>query len=221
MALTAGMVTALAAREALVFHAVEIVLSGANIRLLDGAGSVTFSSKTFTGKDATYGMLGGIEAIREEIGMEAPRTRLLILPPSTSAVTTLMAEANQGAAISVWMGAITRATGAVVSDPELLFTGFYDTAKASGGKNSLSVEIDVASDWERMFTAEEGARLNTSWHQSIWPGELGLDFMIDSLRDPYWGSKDPSEAQALVNSSGSYATSSWLDPGAVISPSGF
>ena len=209
MALTSGMVTALAAKEALIFHAVKIALSGATIRLLDGAGSVTFNSETFTGKDATYGTLGGIEAIREEIGLEAPRSRLLILPPSTSAVTTLMAEANQGAAISIWMGAITRSTGAVVSDPELLFTGFYDTAKAVGGKNSLSVEIDVASDWDRMFTAEEGARLNTSWHQSIWTGELGLDFVIDSLPDVYWGTKDPAETQSLFStqSGGSVATS--------------
>ena len=197
MALTAEMVTALAAKEALVFHAVEIVLAAGTVRLLDGAGSLTFSSKTFTGKDATYGMLGGIEPVREEIGLEASRLRLLVLPPSTSAVTTLMAEANQGGAVSIWMGCITRSTGAVVADPELLFTGFYDTAKAVGGRNSLSVEIDVASDWERFFTAEEGARLNTAWHQSIWTGELGLDFVIDSQRDPFWGTKDPAEIASI------------------------
>jgi len=194
MALSAGMVTALAAQEALVFVAVEIVLPGpVNIRLLDGPGSLTFSSKTFTGRDATYGVLAGVEALREEIGLEAPRLRLGVNPPSSSAVSTLMAEANQGSAISLWLGCVTRSTGAVVASPELLFTGFYDTAKTVAYQNILGVEIDVASDWERMFTAEEGARLNTSWHQSIYAGELGLDFVIDSLAEPFWGSKEPGE----------------------------
>lgn len=204
MSLSAGMVTALAAADAILFHAVEIVLPGpVNIRLLDGTGSLTFSSKTFTGKDATYGVLGGIESIREELALEAPRCRVLLLPPTTAAVATLMAQANQGSAVNIWAGCVTRSTGAVVTSPELLFTGFYDTAKASAGKGRASVEIEVASDWERFFTAEEGARLNPSWHENIWPGEFGLRFIVDATRDPYWGTKNPEETQRVTGDSGS------------------
>lgn len=189
--LSAGLETALEGVEALLFIAVEIVLPGHTIRLLDGAGTVTFDGKTFTGQDATFGTLGGIETFTDGGDAQAPRLGLRLLPPTATAAVTLADPAAQGSAVSCWFGAIDRATGQPVDDPDLWFVGELDVPRLRVSKNSRTLDFEVASVFEAFLEPDDGARLSNSFHQSINPGELGLQYVAEVQRQLPWGSDAP------------------------------
>jgi hypothetical protein len=202
MALSAAMDTALQGLTVVAFCAVKIVLPGGTVRLIDSAGSVTFGSETYLGRDATYGTLAGIEQLGEEIATAAPRARVTLMPPSNAAITALSAPTAQGSAVTISLGLINEATGAVIGTPETLFVGEIDSAKLLSGTGTRTIELDVASVWERFFSDSEGARLNSHFHKSVYSGELGFDFVVDAADDPYWGSDGPKASATATGGAG-------------------
>jgi hypothetical protein len=191
MALDATMDAALKGVYALMFGAVEIVLPSATVRLLDGAGTVTFGGRTFTGKDATYGALHDVQAIADGLDNEAPAMTLSLLPPTLSAIAALCSPAAQGGAVTVWVGVVNPVTGLVIGSPDVRFLGAMDVPTLKVGRNSRMVEITVTSAFDRFFDGDEGVRLNDAWHQSIWPGETGLSAVNAVQRRLPWGSDAP------------------------------
>ena len=200
MTLSAGMQTAMDQPAGFGFNAFEFVLPSGTVRLLDGASEVTFTipeagtgtpvSATFVGSDDTYGTVGRMEALEEGVNSEAPRVRVVVNPRDTAAHALWTAPEAQFGLIRVWSGAIDLSvgTGAVVSSPQLEFQGIYDRPRTmmEGGR---SVEIDVASEWELMFAADQGQRLSPEFHKTVWYGELGFDYVTGVQRQLYWGSK--------------------------------
>lgn len=189
--LSPGLDAALAGSAALIFIAAEIAHPAGTLRLLDGAGSVAIDGETFTGADATYGVLNSIETFTDGIEAEAPRLVLSILPPTNTAAASLADPLAQGSSVTLWFGALDPATGLVIDEPELWFLGELDTPTLRIGEGSRVVEFEVASIWERFFRTDEGARLNAAFHESVWPGELGLQFATEVQRQLPWGSDLP------------------------------
>ena len=185
--------TAELAKPALIlFGAVEIVLPGPTyVRLLDGAGTVTFGGRTFVGRDATFGVLGGVSEFADGLEDQAPSLTLTLLPPDNSAMAALAAATAQGSAVSLWVGALDAVTGQVIADPDLVFVGETDvpTQKVSEGQREL--DLTVISIFDRFLETDEGERLNTGFHQSIWPGEKGLEFVSFVRNQPIWGADAP------------------------------
>lgn len=211
MALDASFKAALQADAPTIFHCVELLLpSSVTIRLLDGAGTVTFLSKTFSGLDATYGTVSGIQNFSDGMGAEAPQLTFDILPPSNSAAATLAATAAQGSTVNLWMGAVNVSTGAVIGAPELLFSGVIDVPSLIIGKNTRRVQFDCVSIFERFFEGDEGLEMSNASHQAIWPGETGFDMVTDTERQLPWGSDAPRPS-SVTNPATS--TPSWVFQG--------
>jgi len=191
--------TALGGSFIRVFTAVRIEIGEDPICLVSGSGQVTFpvngTAVTFTSKDAVFGTLNAVSSINESIATSAPRLQVSLLPPSNSAVGALSAPLAQGSRVYVWIGIVSEATGLVVGTPELVWSGRLETAKTTVVDTGRVVELDVASAFDRLFITSEAARLNRAWHQSIWAGETGLDFNVDSLVDPMWGAEAATKAQ--------------------------
>jgi hypothetical protein len=192
--LTPAMDAALSAPAPTVFGAVEIALPGYNLRLLDGAGLLSFGGKTFVGRDPVYGTLAAIEDIGDGLSDEAPAVGLTLLPASDAAAADLAAPTMQGAPVAIYVGALDRATGAVIPDPYLLFLGEIDVPTLKSGKNSRSLEFEVVSVAERFFDDDEGARLADGFHKSVWPGENGFAFVTGVVETVYWGMDPPPGA---------------------------
>ncbi len=188
---SAGVDAALAGQSVLPFFAVEILLPGNTIRLLDGPGTVTFSSKTFVGRHSTFGALGPISDIADGVSEEAPRITITVLPPSNAAAATLAAANAQGASVSVWFGTLNPATGLVSDAPELRFIGEVDVPNLRVGQGARSVEFEVSSVWEKLFDDDEGARLSDAFHQWVRPGELGFQYHAETQRQLPWGADVP------------------------------
>ena len=204
----AALKAALQADAPTIFYAVELLLpSSVTIRLLDGPGALTISGNVFTGRDATYGVLGGIMSVTDGMGDEAPHLTFEIHPPSNAAAATLAAQAAQGSAVSLWMGAVNTATGAVIGAPDLIFSGQIDVPTLMVAEGTRSVSFDCASIFERFFEGDEGLEMSNASHQSIWPGETGFDMVTNVARQLPWGSDAPrpSSVTSPIGSTPSWA----------------
>lgn len=206
--LTSGLDSALSGANPLVFGAVEILLPGYNLRLLDGAGVLSWGGKTFVGRDPTFGVLAAIEDLTDGIGDEAPAINITLHPASDAAAATLAAPTMQGSQVSIWIGAVDPVSGAVIADPYLLFLGEMDVPILKSSANSRVLEYEVVSVFERFFTDDEGARLSDGFHQSVWPGERGLESVTGVENTIYWGVEGPANT-VVAPAPGPYTYPGW------------
>ena len=189
--LSAGFDTALAGDRVLVFGAVEILLPGAPIRLLDGSGVVAFNGSTFSGIDPAFGTLSSVSALSDGSGDQSPAINIGMIPPNDTAAATLASATMQGSLVSLYMGAINPATGLVIPDPYLVFLGEVDVPILRSGKEGRTLEYEVVSVMERLFSDDEGQRLADGFHQSVWPGEVGFFDVTGVESNIYWGVEPP------------------------------
>jgi hypothetical protein len=172
----------------LMFVGVEVELpDGGWLRLIDGSGSVSFSGKTFVGQDAGFGVLASLGTITDGFGDAAPSLKVGINPPTSDAAAILCGQDMQGQQVLVWLGAVDPASGAVTGTPLLIYSGESDQGVLSVGFGSRAVALNTVSIWERLFDDAEGVRLTNAYHQSAWPGELGMQFITDIQRSLPWG----------------------------------
>lgn len=178
---------ALEAPRPLCFYAVKFVFPAATVRLLSGEATIAIDGDSYTGGDATYGVLAGLEAFADGVDAEAPSLRITLQPPSPSVWTTLSDPQVQGSAVTLYEGALDPTTGLVVADPEQIFVGEFDTVQATFERGAVTLLLDVVSVFDRFFEVNEGARLCDPWHQTYWPGELGLDQVTGITKRLPWG----------------------------------
>lgn len=183
---------ALAGFTPTIFGAVEIVLPHHSIRLLTGSGVIVFGGKTFTGADATYGVLHSVEDLTDGTGDEAPGITLSLAPASDAAAADLAAPEHQGAPVSIWLGAVEPSNGLVIGEPLLVFLGALDVSVLKSGDHSRLLELEVTSAFEDFFFNDDGARLSDTFHQYAWPGERGLSFVTGVDQQIYWGTNSVS-----------------------------
>lgn len=196
-----------------IFGAVSIDLPTDQINLLDGAATLTFNDRTYRGKDPTYGTLSAISNLTDGMGSEAPRLSITLLPASDAAASDLAGADKQGSVVTIYMGGVDRATGQVIPSPHLLFIGELDVPTLTAGANTRELEYEVASIFERFFADDEGARLSTGFHQSIWPGELGFDFQTGVPQGVYWGVEAPPRAVVRIGTIASpFNIANWVGP---------
>jgi hypothetical protein len=195
MALHPALLSALTDGSALrVFIAVRFdLLNDTTINLIDGSGFISFAvdgvMTNFDGDNPTYGTLAAVTSIKEQVASEAPTVAITLFPPSAAATGEINQPELQGSMCRIWFGLVDEMTGSVYGEPELLWTGRLDTVKTNLSGNVKTVEIEVASAFDRLFAVEEGDRLNKTWHQNIWPGETGLNQNIKATIDPFWGTE--------------------------------
>lgn len=206
MAWGPDMLAAVAEATVFRFAALEIILPGGTpLRLLDGASEATFTDggveRTFKGEDDTYGSLGQIQAVAEGLGVEAPRLKFALRPPTLAASAALCQPNIQGCPVTLWLGLVHPTSGLVLPDPEVLFVGNLDVPKYLRGSRRRVVEIDAFSAWESLFAVEEGQRLNDAFHARMYPAELGLVYVTEVERQMPWGGD--GARPALVSSRGS------------------
>lgn len=132
---------------------------------------------------------------------------------SDAAASDLAGADKQGSVVTIYMGGVDRATGQVIPSPHLLFIGELDVPTLTAGANTRELEYEVASIFERFFADDEGARLSTGFHQSIWPGELGFDFQTGVPQGVYWGVEAPPRAVVRIGTIASpFNIANWVGP---------
>lgn len=190
--MTDPVLTAAASAESpYMFGAIQIDFPEYTLRLLDGSAEIEIGGELFVGEDDTYGVIDTLSAISESIGNEAPEIQIGLLPPDASAAATLANASMQGSRVTVMIGAYDPTTGLVIGTPEVLFLGEIDVPTMETAQGSRSVSYTVVSVFERLFEINEGERASDGWHQSIWPGERGFEYVTGTVKNLYWGAKRP------------------------------
>lgn len=196
--MTPQMEAALSGRSVILAGLMRIQLPGHTIRLCDG-GTTRWGEEQFTAKDPLYGVLGEIEQITEGIGDTIPALEFVLIPPSLAQAVALCHPDNEGSSFRLWMAVVDRATGLVVPDPELQFAGDIDVPTLEIDEdNTFGVRISIASVFEQLFEPDEGVRLADTFHQFVFPGELGLANMTSTPIDTLWGPGQKNPAVSYV-----------------------
>lgn len=176
----------------------EIALPGRTLRLCDGSATIAWGDKVFTGRDDVFGTIGGIEDIAEETGDTMPGLDVTMMPPSLSAAVNLCDPAMQGAPVRGWLAVVDPDTGLIVPDPELLFAGEVDLPVLEVDQGFRAVTMQIASVFERLMEPDEGVRVADSYHQYVWPGELGMANVTGAGIDRLWGPGDKPPSFTVV-----------------------
>ncbi|MBM3929013.1 MAG: hypothetical protein FJ335_11240 [Sphingomonadales bacterium] len=192
--MTPQMDIALAAPRVMLVGLLEIVLPSRTVRLCDGSAVVQWGDKVFTGRDDVFGTIGDIEEVTEEAGDTMPGLDVTLLPPKLASAIELCSPDMQGSSVRGWLAAIDPESGQVVPDPELLFAGEVDLPVLEVDRGTRAVTFQIASVFERLVEPDEGVRLADSFHQYVWPGELGLANMTGAGIDRLWGPGDKPPA---------------------------
>lgn len=173
------------------FAAMKIDLPARSLYFLDGAGILVINGNTYSGEDSEFGTVNAIDIISEDIGDSAPELNISLFPKDGVAAATLANPEMQGSVVTIMVGAVDPATGLTIGQPEVKFLGEIDVPTLVVEKGSRVVEFTVVSIFERLFEVDEGVRASDGYHQSIWPGERGLEYMTGTNKNLYWGAKKP------------------------------
>lgn len=170
---------------------VTVTLSGATVRWTDG-GFAVWDSDTYSSEDATYGVLGAVGEIEDGADGQATVCDLTILCDATAMALWIDPE-EQGSLVTVHLGALNRTTGVLIGEPELLFRGELDQPRIGSGPSQTLV-YDCITEEARMLEPNEEQRLTDSFQQSVWPGDLGNEYITDVEKKIYWRANDPNNA---------------------------
>jgi len=181
--------TALGAAAPTLVHLVTIDALG--IRWTDG-GFVSWSGNLYASEDATYGWLGGMGAIEDGADGQATVCDLTILCDDT-ALSLWIDPTVQGSVVTIHLGALDRDTGLLIGGPDLLFRGELDQPRLMSGVGQALI-FSCITEEARMLEPNEEQRLTDSFHQSVWPGDLGCEHVSDVEKKIYWRANDPNNS---------------------------
>lgn len=196
------------------FIAIELALPGKTLRLTSG-GTVRFGSpeQTFHPEDIEYGVLSSVGAIEDGEVDAAVSPDLGFEVYQDSALEAMTAAAAQGAVWTLFWGAVNPVTGAVVGTPVEWFTGRLNVSALSFGAGRRSLTIGTYTEEQYQLQHDASQRLSNAFHQSVWPGELGLSYVTDVLRKIYWRMSEPRRGFSTGGGGSGGGGGSNLNPG--------
>ena len=168
-------------------YACEIAFPGHTLRYVE-AGEFVFNGDVFTSYDSVFGKVDSFEDIVSGLADSAPIFEMDFTPPDATAAADLSSPDFQGSVIKVYKWAYDRETG-LVQTSETKFTGVVDTSTISGDIRQFTVTMTFVTEIQKFFNTDKGNRLNDAFHQSIFPGELGLQHTTGTTIPQPWGQK--------------------------------
>lgn len=109
--------------------------SGA-LRLWSGYGLITWNGNVYTGA----GIFMALDAVEETNGVEANGLKISLNGVPSGILSLSLAEPYQGRVVRVYQAFLTTA-GALVVDPDLLFTGFADLMNLEDAGETCTIEL--------------------------------------------------------------------------------
>lgn len=161
-----------------VFFAIDLGFSTAELNLWTGLGTKTILGKEYTG----VGYLLDISSVEETSEMSAKGAKLVLSGIPLTLLSIALTEPYQGRPCSIYFG-----VESDTSDMTELFSGYMDQMNITESSETCVIELTVENklvDLERPGVA----RYTSAYQKSIYPGDLGLDF-VEDLQDKrlVWG----------------------------------
>jgi hypothetical protein len=161
------------------FFAVELLFDSPNeIHLWTGVGDLDYDGKIWVGT----GNLLAISAIEEGSDLAVKGATLTFSGITTEILSLALAEPYQGRVCNIYLGVTSDETALTQ-----LFSGYMDQMNISESADEAAIELTVEN---RLIDLERPriARYTSAYQKSVYPGDLGLDF-VEDLQDKeiVWG----------------------------------
>lgn len=182
--LNASLVTEITAARLAPAQFVFLDFQTGPVRVWDGVGSIVWGGNTYVG----LGYLGSITPIEETADVRANGVVFQVSGVPSSLIATVLGDAYSRRDAKIWVGALD-ATGALVADPDLMFSGKMNNVDFDKGEVEAIIRVyaesrlvDLRRSRERRYTHED--------QQIDFPGDLGLQYMARAQSTPLnWGGK--------------------------------
>lgn len=162
------------------FFAVEFDFSSGPVRVWTGVGEATIDGNTYTGT----GTLLEVSAVEETAEMAVRGATLTMTGIPSNLLSLALQEPYQGRKCTVYFGVV---DGSTYSGLTEVFAGYMDEMNIDEAPDFATIEMKVENkliDLERARVR----RYSSGYQQSVYPGDLGLDF-VEDLQDKeiIWG----------------------------------
>ena len=128
-----------------------------------------------------------IAAIEEDANFQIGEVRITLSGVTGAQIAQLLGSPYLDRAVKIWRGLFDSEYN-VVGDPVLIFDGKISGAaiedNPAGGKSTVS--ITVSSQWVD-FERRNGNKTNDAEQQFRFPGDKGLEFAAETIRNIEWG----------------------------------
>jgi hypothetical protein len=195
------MVAAVSAERSTAVHLIQVSHSGGTLRLATAPQDLPWNGFTW---DAVGGLLE-LGAAEESPDGESQSMELTLSGVDTAVMSALLANQVRGFAASVWLAHVTEATGAIVADPLLLWTGYQNEAweigeepGGDGAPGTCTVRTRVVSRSARLAHPQP-VRANVTSHNELLAraGQAAGDTFFQNVptiegKPIYWGTNAPS-----------------------------
>jgi hypothetical protein len=179
---TAGVLTAAAQAQITALLFVELNFSSGFLRLTTAGHDVAWNGYTWTG----VGLLGSVEAIREDTTLQAIGIKLGLSGVDTAVISIALQEDYQGRAAKIWCAFVNVDTGAIIADPLLVFVGRMDHMTVVDGTDAavqLQLENELAA-WDKPRIR----RFSDADQRFEYPSDKGFEFIAETAnRVISWG----------------------------------
>lgn len=164
------------------FFAVDLDFSSGAVRAWNGSGSITFDGKTFTGVNN----LGQIDPVQESVDLRANNVRVGLGGIPSAMIALALADHYQGRPGIIYFGLL-NSSGAVIADPDQVFSGRIDTMEINEGPDGATIWISIESLMIDLGRSPE-RRYTDGDQQAEFPGDKFFEF-VTSIQDKeiVWG----------------------------------
>ena len=157
------------------FFAIELNFETGPLRLWTGAGIFTYEGNDYVGT----GALLNISSVEETTQIQAVGATLTLSGVPSEVLSLALTSAYQGRVCNIYLGAFDKTLG--TNSLTEIFSGYMDEMNINEGPDTSTIELKVENkliDLERARVA----RFTSGYQKSIYPNDLGLDF-VESLQD--------------------------------------
>lgn len=153
-------------------------------RIHDGSGNLSFGGNTYYGA----GQFGGVDIIDENVDVVARGIKLTLSGVDSSFVTPTMTEIYQNRPVTLYLGFVNQATGALIATPETIWEGRMNQMSFSINNGTAVIELTCE---HRLRREPRIARYTDQDQQLVFSGDrfFELTYSIPGFVSK-WGSKD-------------------------------
>ena len=155
------------------------------------AGQVQIGAESYVDEDARFGAIESVSSISEGVDAQASNAHFILRGAADAGVQMLASPRSQRSPVTIHQGAVDEATGAVIGT-ELLFRGELNYSVVVADETARLIRVELITEEARQLEPNHERRLSHTFHQSVWPGELGLIHVTGVTQKDFWRVRKPS-----------------------------
>lgn len=168
---------------------IKIELPSRTLRFSDG-GVLRYGGDVYKSDDDVFGTIGQFQTMEEGVGDMVPEISMTLLPPDSTAPIEISQPGNQTSRVTFYIVEFDADTHVPITG-DVFFTGQVDQTVLTDGEETYELNVSIVSLAERLFEGSIGNFLSSTWHKSVWAGELGHDNGTGLSKSVAWGVESP------------------------------